>query len=82
LGLYVPFRAPSVMETASLLFARCKMAGLVDPLSILPEEKALEIAESSRGSLVEALSLASEFLANVLEERKTKLTIPDLMPRI
>ncbi len=82
LGLYVPFRSPSIQEIASLLYARCRMAGLAEPLSVLPESKAIEIAENAHGSLTEALFLASDYLSTVLEERKTKLTIPNLISRI
>lgn len=82
LGLYVPFRSPSVQEIASLLYVRCRMAGLSDPLSILPESTALEISESSHGSLTEALFLASDYLSSVLEERKNILSIPILSSRI
>jgi len=59
LGLYVPFHTPSVQEIAGLLYTRCKLAGQSNPLAILPQDKALEIAESSKGSLTNALSLAA-----------------------
>jgi hypothetical protein len=58
------------------------MAGLAEPLSVLPESKAIEISENAHGSLTEALFLASDYLSSVLEERKTKLTIPNLVTRI
>lgn len=78
LGLYVPFRSPGTQEIANLLYSRCKMAGHPDPLKLLSEQTIFEIAEKSRGSLSEALSMAATYLEDLLEENKSKLTIPDI----
>jgi len=78
LGLYVPFRAPSLQEIASLLYGRMKMAGLLDPLTLLPETAALEIAEQARGSLTNALALSKTYLEEQIELRKNRLLIPDI----
>ncbi|HOE34180.1 MAG TPA: ATP-binding protein [Anaerolineaceae bacterium] len=81
LGLYVPFRAPGVQEIASLLYARLKMAGSADPLSLLPEQVALNIADQARGSLTNALALASAYLEEQIEVKKNRLFIPEIGPR-
>ncbi len=59
LGLYFPFRNASASEIAAMLYARMQAAGHPDPLELLPETKLFEIAEDSRGSLSEAMRLAS-----------------------
>jgi len=81
LGLYVPFRAPSVQEIASLLYARLKMAGSADPLALLPEQVALSIADQARGSLTNGLTLASAYLEDQIEAKKNRLYIPEIGPR-
>ena len=73
LGLYVPFRAPEVVEVASLLYARMLSAGHPDPLKLIPQETMFGLAEQSRGSLSEALRLGSEHLEKLLEEQKGSL---------
>jgi hypothetical protein len=75
LGLYVPFRAPEVVEVASLLYARMISAGNPDPLKLIPQETILYLAEQSRGSLSEALRLSSEHLEKLLEEQKGSLRL-------
>ncbi len=81
LGLYVPFRSPGLQEVASLLYARLRMAGAADPLALLPEQAALSIADQAKGSLTNALSLASAYLEEQIESKKSRLFIPDLGPR-
>ncbi len=78
LGLYHPFRAPSVQEIANMLYSRCKMAGHPDPLSLLDENEILNIASSSHNSLTNALIQANQYLEELLEEKKSKLTIMDI----
>ena len=73
LGLYVPFRAPEVVEVASLLYARMMSAGHPDPLKLIPQETMFNLAEQSHGSLSEALRLGSEHLEKLLEEQKSSL---------
>lgn len=78
LGLYHPFRAPSVQETANMLYSRCKMAGHSNPLDLLDEERILEIASNSRASLTNALIDATKYLEAVILEKKNKLLIMDV----
>jgi len=75
LGLYVPFRAPDAVETASLMFARMMSAGHPDPLKLIPQETMLSLAEQSRGSLSEALRLGNDYLEKLLEEQKGSLRL-------
>jgi hypothetical protein len=58
-----------------------KMAGLLDPLTLLPEIAALEIAEQARGSLTNALALSKTYLEEQIELRKNRLLIPDISLR-
>ena len=78
LGLYHPFQAPSVQEIANLLYSRCKMAGLQNPLNLLDEANILEIAANARGSFTIALSLASAYLEEVVYEKNNRLAIMDI----
>lgn len=78
LGLYHPYRAPSTQEIANLLYSRCKMAGHPNPLTLLEEKQILEIAASARGSLTNALMLASEYLERTIEEKNNRLSIMDI----
>ena len=73
LGLYVPFRAPEVVEIASLLYARMMSAGHPDPLKLIPQETMFNLAEQAHGSLSEALRLGTDHLENILEELKGSL---------
>jgi hypothetical protein len=57
------------------------MAGASDPLALLPEQAALSIADQARGSLTNALALASAYLEEQIESRKNHLFIPELAPR-
>lgn len=70
LGLYLPFRSPDVDEIVNLLYARMMSAGNPDPIKLIPEEEMLAIAAEARGSLSEALRLASEQLETRLEAQK------------
>ncbi|NLW71904.1 MAG: NACHT domain-containing protein [Chloroflexi bacterium] len=71
LGLYVPFRSPSVTEIAALLYWRCLMAGQPEPFRLIPESGLIEIAEASRGSLTEAIRLANDALESHLAQKNT-----------
>lgn len=78
LGLYHPFRAPSIQEIANLLYSRCKLAGHPDPLSLLDEQAILNIAAEAHGSLTTALIQASQYLEQLIEEKKKRLTIMNI----
>lgn len=70
LGLYFPFRNADTSEIAAMLFARMQAAGHPNPLSLMPETMLYEIAESSRGSLSEALRLSSIALEELIFAQK------------
>ncbi len=53
-----------------MLFARMQAAGHPNPLSLMPETMLYEIAESSRGSLSEALRLSSIALEELIFAQK------------
>lgn len=76
LGLYVPFRAPEVVETASLLYARMMSSGHPDPMKLIPTDTMLNLAEQARGSLSDALHLAAEHLEQLLEDQRISLKKP------
>ena len=78
LGLYHPFRAPSIQEIANLLYSRSKMAGHPDPLKLMDEQSILDIAREARGSLTNALIQAAQYLENLIEEKKNRLAIMDI----
>lgn len=70
LGLYFPFRIANTNEIAAMLYTRMQAAGHPDPLELLPETKLFEIAEDSRGSLSEAVRLASIALEEAILTQK------------
>jgi len=70
LGLYFPFRIANTNEIAAMLYTRMQAAGHPDPLELLPETKLFEIAEESRGSLSEAVRLASIALEEAILTQK------------
>jgi len=78
LGLYHPFRAPEVQEIANMLYSRCKMAGLTNPLNLLDEKKILEISAAAHASLSTALSLAADYLETVILNKLNRLAIMDI----
>jgi Cdc6-like AAA superfamily ATPase len=78
LGLYHPFHAPSVQETANMLYSRCKMAGHPNPLSLLEEQMILEISTNAHSSLTTALNLAAAYLEGVIVEKNNRLAIMDI----
>ncbi len=78
LGLYHPFHSPTTQEIANLLYSRCKMAGLLNPLDLLDEKKILDISANAHGSLSTALSMATSYLEEVVDDKNNRLSIMDI----
>ena len=69
LGLYVPFRAPDAVETASYVRAD-DVCGASRSVETDPQETMLSLAEQSRGSLSEALRLGNDYLENCSKSKR------------
>lgn len=81
LGLYVPFRSPTVTEIAALLYWRCLMAGQSEPFRLLPEKTFMEVAENARGSLSDSLRLAQEALEDQLSQKSSEQRLTNFLFR-